>query len=38
MIDQMLAGSGAFYLFLFFVFGLYGMGIFLGYRIGRLSK
>ncbi len=36
--SELLAGSGAFYLFMFGVFGLYGMGIFLGYQLGRLSK
>ncbi len=38
MIQSILAGAGAFYLFMFGVFGLYGMGIFLGYLFGRLSK
>ncbi len=38
MMDQMLAGSGAFYLFLFFVVGIYVLGILVGYQFGRLSK
>ncbi len=38
MIQSILSGSGAFYLFMFGAFGLYAMGIFLGYQIGRCSK